>query len=241
MIDIRLALMCGVDIPIPECQLIAHQPSMKEIAFIGEHDYFVALQTLTVNKNMIAPGESDLLDITNFQIFMTIMTEKETADKKEAVLSLLQLVFPQYKIIFSPRSIIFNSEGNSIMVDQDNFDYLQENIKTIFCINNSSMDQTTFNPANAQAKAIADKIMQGRQKVAAERGGAQGSVFSQYLSTLAVGLQMSLFECEKLTVYQVYDLLERYQLYVNWDIDIRVRLAGGSPDDKPDNWMKNIH
>lgn len=241
MTDIRLALMCGIDIPIPECRLIAHQPSMKEIAFIGEHDYFVALQTLTVNKNMIAPGESDLLDITNFQIFMTIMTEKETADKKEAVLSLLQLVFPQYKIIFSPRSIIFNSEGNSIMVDQDNFDYLQENIKTIFCINNSSMDQTTFNPANAQAKAIADKIMQGRQKVAAERGGTQGSVFSQYLSTLAVGLQMSLFECEKLTVYQVYDLLERYQLYVNWDIDIRVRLAGGSPDDKPDNWMKNIH
>jgi len=113
---------------------------MKEIALIGEKDFFIALQTLTVNKNMISSGENDLLDITNFQIFMTIMNEKETADKKEAVLSLLQLVFPQYKIIFSPRSIIFNSEGNSIMVDEDSFEFLQENIKTIFCVNNSSMD-----------------------------------------------------------------------------------------------------
>jgi len=30
-------------------------------------------------------------------------------------------------------------------------------------------------------------------------------------------------------------------LWVNWDLDVRMRLAGGKPEDKPDNWMKNIH
>ena len=30
--DIRLALMCGTDIPLPECQLVIHQPRIKEIA-----------------------------------------------------------------------------------------------------------------------------------------------------------------------------------------------------------------
>ena len=34
--DYRLALMTGIDIPIPECQLVIHQPSLKEISFIGE-------------------------------------------------------------------------------------------------------------------------------------------------------------------------------------------------------------
>ena len=34
---------------------------------------------------------------------------------------------------------------------------------------------------------------------------------------------------------------QRYQLYISWDIDIRSRLAGAKPDDRPDNWMKNIH
>ena len=38
-----------------------------------------------------------------------------------------------------------------------------------------------------------------------------------------------------LTVYQFYDLIDRYTLYINWDLDLRQRLAGGTPDSKPDN------
>lgn len=30
-------------------------------------------------------------------------------------------------------------------------------------------------------------------------------------------------------------------LYVNWDLDIRSRLAGGKPESQCENWMKNIH
>jgi hypothetical protein len=41
---------------------------------------------------------------------------------------------------------------------------------------------------------------------------------------------MSLEDCMNLTMYQLYDLVERYMLYVNWDMDIRCRLAGGKPE-----------
>jgi hypothetical protein len=44
-----------------------------------------------------------------------------------------------------------------------------------------------------------------------------------------------------LTIFQLYDLIERYSLYMNWDLDIRSKLAGGSPDSKVDNWMKALH
>jgi hypothetical protein len=44
-----------------------------------------------------------------------------------------------------------------------------------------------------------------------------------------------------LTIFQLYDLIERYSLYINWDIDIRSRLAGAKAEGQPDNWMKNIH
>jgi hypothetical protein len=30
-------------------------------------------------------------------------------------------------------------------------------------------------------------------------------------------------------------------LWTNWDIDLKTRLAGGKPEEHPDNWMKNIH
>ena len=83
--------------------------------------------------------------------------------------------------------------------------------------------------------------MRGRQRVAELNGSANASIFSQYLSILSVGLQMSLQDLMDLTMYQLYDLVERYQLYISWDIDIRSRLAGAKPDDRPDNWMKNIH
>jgi len=38
--DYRLALMCGTDIPFPQAQLVLHQPSLKEIALIGETVFF---------------------------------------------------------------------------------------------------------------------------------------------------------------------------------------------------------
>ena len=84
--------------------------------------------------------------------------------------------------------------------------------------------------------------MRGRQRVAAEKGETNVSIFTQYLSVLTVGLNsMSLNDIMDLTIFQLYDLLERYSLFVGWDIDIRSRLAGAKADSKPDNWMKNIH
>jgi hypothetical protein len=38
------------------------------------------------------------------------------------------------------------------------------------------MDTQTFNPANAKAKEIADKLMRARQRVAEQKGG-NGSIF----------------------------------------------------------------
>ena len=84
--------------------------------------------------------------------------------------------------------------------------------------------------------------MKARQRVAEQNGAAGSSVFSQYLSILTIGLSsMSISDLLNLTMYQLYDLIERYMLFTNWDMDIRSRLAGGKPDSKPDNWMKNIH
>lgn len=240
--DITLALLTGVDIPIPECQINVHQPSIKEISLIGEDIFFTAVQCLSLNKSMFIQDKAVLDDIDNFQIFMTVMGEKETVDKKEAVKQLFVLIFPNHNVMFTPRSLILqcpNSEN--VTIDENNFDFLQEVIRTMFCSKNGPMDQQAFNPANAKAKEIAEKLMRGRKRVAELNGSAKTSIFSQYLSALSVGLHISLRELQEYTMYQLFDTMERYSLYTNWDIDIRSRLAGAKPDSKPDNWMKNIH
>ena len=240
--DTRLSLMCGTDYPVPQCQIIIHQQRIKEIALIGEADFFAGIQCLCLNKTMFVKDETDLSNVNNFQIFMTIMSEKEAIDKKIAVQQVCTLFFPKYKIVFTPRSMMITGEGTTIQIDENNFEYLQEAITNICCLKTGPMDQASFNPANAKAREIAEKLMRGRARVAAEKGQSNTSIFSQYLSILTVGLgSMSLQDVMDLTMFQLYDLVERYSLYMNWDMDIRCRLAGGKPDSQPDNWMKSIH
>lgn len=237
--DIRLALMAGIDIPIPELQLTIHQPTIKEIAFIGDTDFFIGSQCLTVDKKLLQQDETLLENTNNFQIFMTIMTEKESIDKRKATLQVLELIIPGYKVIFTPRSMILSKQEQSIVIDEQNFQFLQAPLREIFCIKSSTED---FNPANTKAKEIAEKLKRGRQRVAAQKNDGKGSIFVQYVSALTVGLSsMSLQDCLNLTMYQMFDLVERYSLWLDWDLDIKQRLAGATPDSKPDNWMKNIH
>lgn len=233
--DYRLALMTGVDIPIPELKAILHQPSIKEISMIGEKVFFSGAQYLCINKYAIKQGENDLSETSNFQLFMMVMGETEQADKKANVSQVLSLLFPGYSLIFSPRSIVLNNGGENVIIDEDNFDVLQTIVKMIFCLQQQQGED--FNPANEAAKKIAEKIMRGRQIVAEQKAkeNGDGSVFSQYLSILCVGLHIPLSELVNWTVFQLYDVVERNMLFINYDLDIRQRLAGGKPESSPDN------
>ena len=241
MFDYRLALATGVDIPIPELQTVVHQPNIIEISMIGETEFFIGIQILCINKSMYIEDEALLSQTSNFELFITLMNEKTMADKKTSVLQVLSLIFPTAKVIFTPRSMLLNFDGLNVTIDEGNFEILQQILQEMFCLGKT--DQSTFNPTDKKAREIANKLMKSRQKVAAMKAQENnGSMFGQYLSILVVGIgSMSLAECGKLTMYQLYDLVERYTLYINWDLDIKSRLAGGKPDKPADNWMKNIH
>ena len=241
--DYRLNLICGTDMLIPECNLVAHQPRIKEISFIGESDFFIGAQTLCLHKTMFIEDKTILDSVNNFQIFMTIMLQDETKDKNANILNVLNLLFPSYKVNVTPNSLLFIKEGvPPITVDGNNFEALQEVLRLIFCMHNGPMDQQAFNPANDKAREIAQKLMRGRQRVAAQNGNSNVSVFSQYMSILTIGLgSMSLQDLTNLTMFQLYDLMERYTLYTAWDLDVRQRLAGGKPEGTAEKWMENIY
>ena len=239
--DYSLAMMCGTDLPVPECQLLIHQPRIKEISLLGEQEFFIGAQCLTLNKSMFVQDKEVLENINNFQIFMMVMNEKEAKDKRNATQQVLQLLLPSYKVLFTPRTLIFSQEGQNTIIDETNFEFFQEVLKLVFCAKNGPMDQQSFNPQDQKAREIAEKLMRGRARIAAEKGGSNSSVLSQYLSILTIGTSMQLQNLMDLTMFQLYDLIERYDLYINWDIDLRSRLAGGKPDKHPDNWMKNLH
>ena len=241
--DNRVALITGVDIPIPELSITLHQPTIKEISMLGEKDFFIAAQLLCVNKTLYVEDESLLSETTNFQIFMTIVNAEEQREKKDCVLRLLTILFPSTKnvIILPSGSLMLNNGTENVIIDENNFEVLQAVFKQVFCLAESG--QESFNPGNEAAKKIADKLMRARQRVAAQKAAenGNGSIFAQYLSILSLAEGISMREIAEYTIYMLYDQVERYMLYMNWDLDIKQRLAGGKPDSSPDNWMKIIH
>ena len=213
MKDLDLALFTGVDIPIPDYQLVLHQPTIKEISMIGEKDFLTGVQYLCVDKEQFREGEKDLSNTTNFQIFMTIMTEKEAKEQKESIINACSLIFPNTKITVTPRSLLLNYNGTNIIIDEGNFEKFQEILRQVFCLKRRKEDE--FNPANEEARKIAEKIKKSKAKVAHLKGEDVGSIYARYISALAVGLHLPIQELISCTIYQINDLLERFSLWTN--------------------------
>ncbi len=249
----KLQLMTGVDIPIIELGANIHQPTIKEISYLGELTYFTSIQFLCFNRaTMSASTEQDnsnLETLNNFQIFMMLIRDPRLPDRTQKlldVLSLLTILFPNYKCQFLPSSIYFiniKDKEDFFVIDETNFDAFRDVLTEISAVNNSISGQNgLYNPRSKKAAEIAAKMLHNRSRIAKQKGQSADGTLSRYVSILTVGLSsMSLNDCLNLTIYQLYDLLERYGLYMGWDLDIRSRLAGGKPDDKPDDWMKDIH
>lgn len=241
--DIQLKMMNGVDIPIPELQLVCHAPTAKEISLMEESQFFSAIQYLCINKEVLPQGETVLQTLSNFQILMKVLKESPDKNRKASLITLLTLLFPDYQVVFMPSSINFLRDDASIMIDNDNFDLFQGILREVLCVSNLFQgDNVVYKPSNELAKKIADKIYKGRAKVAeikAKDGG--GSVILRYQSILRIGAHIPLTESSNYNLFQLFDLMERYTASVEWDTDLRVRLAGGKPDKQVESWMRELH
>lgn len=221
---------------------------------MGELNYFSTMQLLCFDKNVIMmanpEGASHLSEMSDFQIFMTLVNVPEENSRLQIqhnLETLFTILFPGYtaQIIQGGLGIYFNNPTtkHGIMLNETNFDTFKAALTEITGVRNSvGGENSNFNPRSKKAAAIAAKILKGRARAAASKGYSADGVLGRYVSILTVGLSsMSLDKCLNLTVYQLYDLIERFGLYIGWDLDIRSRLAGGKPDDRPDDWMKDLH
>ena len=228
--------MTGVDIPLPTLELTIHVPTIKEIALMGEVNFFQAVQYICLDKDSVIQDKS----------ISSALTKSQDAEKQKSVVMLLKLLFPDRNAAITKNSIILASMeagGQPILIDENNFESFQETLKTILCVNSLFQGSNiTYNPANEAAQKIADKIMAGRRKVAAQKNGATGeSALTRYVSILSVGLHLPISECRDLNMFQLFDLVERYTAQIEWDTDLRVRLAGGKPDKPVESWMRDLH
>lgn len=241
-----LLLLSGNDIPFLEAQVNIHQPTIKEIAYIGEENFFIGCELLNFSKDILNKEDKiNLEDKSNFEILMSIMGDKNIAAQKSktCAIMVLMLLFPEYKIIIKKNKISLIKENeDEHSINNNNFESFRQILISIFCLKMGDEKNPAYNPGNEMAKRIAEKLQKGRAKVAAMNGESNKiSILNRYISILAVGQSKDINSLMQYTVYQLYDEFQRFELKQNYDIYFNAKLAGAKDLDEVDNWMKDIH
>ena len=91
----ELLLLSKNDIPFTQAQVNIHQPTIKEISFIGEESFHIGSQFLNFSiNNLPYEDKIHLTDKTDFEVFMSMMNSKEKVKYKIDALLVLTLLFP---------------------------------------------------------------------------------------------------------------------------------------------------
>lgn len=242
-----LLLLSGNDIPFIEAQVSIHQPTVKEVAYIGEECFFTGYQMLKVNKNNInIEGKNNLDDITNFDILIAILKERNAVMQKNrnCVFMILSLLFPSYAIAITKEGIVLTKENSEEkhIIDKVNFDIFQKILLKMFTFDEKDDAKEEFNPDGQMAARIAEKLRKRHEKLAQVKGDSSKiDLISRYVSILAIGLNLSITEVMNFTVYQLFDQERRMQLKTQYDMTIQAKLAGAKDTGDPEDWMADIH
>ena len=236
----ELLLLSGNDVPFPQAQLNIHVPTLKEIGYIGEENFHKGCHFVIFDKNSLSQEDKNNLgDLSNFDIFMSVMNSHEKSIHKTNALSVLSLLFPNYEIKFEKDKMLLQKENFSSIINEQNYEDFKEILVQIFCLERD--EKENVNPADALAAKIAEKIKKGKEKVAKSKGEGvkKLNIYSRYISILGVG--DNLIDYLNYTIYQLRDQFERFQLKESNDIYIKAKLAGAQSMEEVDNWMEDIH
>ena len=241
--DNDLLLLSGNDIPFMEAQITIHQPTIKEIAYIGEEIFFTGCELINFSKNILPEEDKvNLENKTNFDILIAILKERNAVMQKNrnCVEMVLALIFPYYTIEISNDSIILEKDEESHSINNDNF----ESFKLIFnqMFSFSREETRDYNPSGDLAKKIAEKLQKRHQKLAElKQEKKKIDILSRYVSILAVGEHKDLNSLLNLSVYQLFDEFERFKLKMSYDIYFQAKMAGAKDLKEVEDWMKDIH
>ncbi len=101
-----------------------------------------------------------------------------------------------------------------------------------------------YRPANKLAEEIAKKFQKRREKVAKEKGSdnekANEAIIATFVSNLSVALGLDVGVIKKWTIYQLFTQMKRYNLFTQYDQQVRAAMIGGSEGIEWVDWTQQL-
>lgn len=240
-----LLYLSGNDIPFAAARINITQPKIKDIALLGENNFYAGVEFLKFDKDILTDeGKSQLENYSNFDVLIAIMNEHNITIQQQKIqlTMVLALLFPLHSIEIKKDCISLKKDNEEFKIDRTNFEEFKSIIKHMFCLDGEDSGED-YNPSGAMAKQIAEKLKKRRQKIsqAKDEGNKKISILEKYVSILTVGEQKDMNSILNYTVYQLFDELKRYQLKLAWDINLQARMAGAQDLKDAEDWMKDFH
>lgn len=243
----KLLFQSNNDVPFLEAKVVVHQPTIKEIALIGEDVFFRGSELLTLSKeNIPNVGKNDLKGFSNFDIIMSVINNKDLSSQKEKInlLLTLSLLFPDYKIKLSNNQIILTKDEKEFFINSSNHESFKKLLIQMLCLDQNKGDNKKYNPANGKAAEIAEKLRKGKQKVNQLKNNKQNQdvhILLQYVSILSVGLQKDKNQLMNYTIPQLYDEYKRFEMKYQYDMYVQQKMLGAKNLKEIKFWMDDIY
>lgn len=261
----KLQKLAGVDVPIPEMQVSFHQPTLKEIALVGEDNFFRAVQTFKAcdptkfREIMINGLEGEELAVQEQTLRMNYQTpwsifnfQLENDSSIEMSFKMfLVLAFPtmtNVSFIRNPNIIQLTFNENEkvrvVILQENNFKFLHEVILFLFDTETEDDKKSGLNPIGEQAERIAEKIRIAQEKRNPSGKDANNPENTSIIGTMASILSssdgISLKEVLDLTFPQLIIQMNRTTLLRSYSTQITLGAFGGLDVDDIVEWQKNL-
>lgn len=246
----RLTLMVGTNVVIEGTPVKIHQPTISEIALIGEERFFYSLNSFMINIDKIKKTLEEKTEdkevakelIKNINEYIVLLQYLQTDEILVQDFELLcNLLFIDYKIQLLQGNLIMkslNSGLQDIQFDLEFFLKLKDVVKEIFKLNKIT-ENSSLNPKGKLAEKIASKMQKTRAKIEKMNGPRKVDILSHYISILSIGTNaLNISTIKDLTIYQLYDQLERFNLYSQYQSSTQAAMAGAKVDIV--DWLKKI-
>lgn len=215
--------LSGQDVPIVECNIIIHQPTIKQIVLFKETNFISAIQLFSqIDDNMARLRELNPLteQFSDFELLMAMLNQDDKV--RDSINSFFELIFPRYKIEIRDKDICFYQNEQRVgMINLHNYKVFCDITDKLFGL---PTDNKKYNPANKKAKELANKFKKRAEILAKQKGkeGESPSLYGSYVSILSVGMNLDINILLNYTPFQLRDTFNRYWKKVNSDFYQRV-------------------